>query len=465
MARLHRWLGPRVVLPAYERLSGRRPLTEFRRLDALQWQRPEVIEARAAERLRALLIHAGRRVPLYRALFREGGFDPESVKATADLERLPALRRSALRAGFPREVVAEGVPRARGLLVQTAGSTGEPFSLFRDRADEDAQRGAYLLFQSWAGAELWHTQIRLATRSATDPVNPAGVRPLGLLQRLLLGQRLALVGGPELTAEGLLRCVAREASRGPYHVVALPSYALRLARQLTAAGVTLAAPPRAVVCGGEALPTVHRPLISAAFRSPVVDRYSTVEVTSLAQSCPAHPALFHVNPERAVLRVVRADGTPAMPGERGRVLLTALGNFVMPLVNYDVGDLAVPGPDCPCGRGFATLSAIEGRGIELIESPSGRAISTAALCHFFTVVQPASARVAEFQAEQTSRDEVVLRVVPMPRYDRAFEHELRRTLEAFLGPGLAVRVEVVETIPVEPSGKRLIIRGLSTLRP
>ncbi|MGH7359882.1 MAG: phenylacetate--CoA ligase family protein, partial [Candidatus Rokuibacteriota bacterium] len=82
MARLHRWLGPRVALPLYERLSGRRPLTELRRLAAAQWQSPDVIEARAVERLRALLVHAGRRVPFYRALFREGGFDPESVRAT-----------------------------------------------------------------------------------------------------------------------------------------------------------------------------------------------------------------------------------------------------------------------------------------------------------------------------------------------------------------------------------------------
>lgn len=118
------------------------------------------------------------------------------------------------------------------------------------------------------------------------------------------------------------------------------------------------------------------------------------------------------------------------------------------------------GPACPCGRGFPTLAAIEGRGIELIEAPGGRATSTAALCHFVAVVLPATAQVAEFQAEQTARDAVVLRVVLAPRYDRAFEEGMRRALEAFLGPGLAVRIECVDAIPVEPSGKRLIIRGL-----
>lgn len=165
-----------------------------------------------------------------------------------------------------------------------------------------------------------------------------------------------------------------------------------------------------------------------------------------------------------MLRVVRRDGAPAAPGELGRVILTSLGNLVMPLINYDVGDLAVAGPACPCGRGFPTLAAIEGRGIELIEAPGGRATSPAALCHFFAAARPASAQVAEFQAEQTARDAVVLRLVPAARYDRAFEDGLRPALERFLGPGLTVRIERVEAIPVEPSGKRLIIRGLSAPR-
>ena len=212
MARLHRWLGPRVALPLYERLSGRRPLTELRRLAAAQWQSPDAIEARAVERLRALLIHAGRRVPFYRALFREGGFDPESVRATQDLERLPATTRRALRAGFPHLVVAEGLPRRRGIPLRTAGSTGEPLVFLGDRADQDAQRGAYLLFQAWAGAELWHTRIRISARSATDPVNPAGTTSPGLFRQLLLGERQVKLSGPDLTVDELRRCVAREAA-------------------------------------------------------------------------------------------------------------------------------------------------------------------------------------------------------------------------------------------------------------
>ena len=59
--------------------------------------------------------------------------------------------------------------------------------------------------------------------------------------------------------------------------------------------------------------------------------------------------------------MVRPDGTTASPGEPGRVIVTDLGNYVMPFINYFIGDYAVAGPPCPCGRGFPTLTSLEGR--------------------------------------------------------------------------------------------------------
>lgn len=54
---------------------------------------------------------------------------------------------------------------------------------------------------------------------------------------------------------------------------------------------------------------------------------------------------------------------------------------------------------------------------------------------------------------------VTLRIVPTPRLTPAFTKTLRDQLATFLGPGLAVDVEVVDHIPVEPSGKRVIVKS------
>ncbi|MGH3370380.1 MAG: hypothetical protein ACRDPR_10285, partial [Nocardioidaceae bacterium] len=187
--------------------------------------------------------------------------------------------------------------------------------------------------------------------------------------------------------------------------------------------------------------------------------YSSWDVPQMAQTCPDNPEALHVNSERVVLRVVRPDGSAALPGETGRVVVTDLGNPVMPLINYSIGDRAVAGSACPCGRGFPTLASVEGRDTEVIRTPDGRHINGTFLGHFLAFVVGVIPYVWEYQVVQTAVDAVTLRIVTTPRFTAAFAHRLQDELTSLLGPGVAVGLEPVEHIPVEPSGKRVIIKS------
>jgi hypothetical protein len=54
---------------------------------------------------------------------------------------------------------------------------------------------------------------------------------------------------------------------------------------------------------------------------------------------------------------------------------------------------------------------------------------------------------------------VVFRVVPTPRLTSEVAERLRTQLEGFLGPGVNVTLERVDRIPVEPSGKRWLVKS------
>jgi phenylacetate-CoA ligase len=181
-------------------------------------------------------------------------------------------------------------------------------------------------------------------------------------------------------------------------------------------------------------------------------------VPQVAQSCPDEPGLLHVNNQRAVLRVVREDGTEAGPGQCGRVILTDLHNEVMPFLNYDTGDLAVPGPVCPCGRGFPTLERLEGRADEQIELPDGTRIGSASLGIFLAWGCAALPWVWEYQAIQTSPAELVLRVVPAGSYTTGTAEQLASQLATMFGGQVRVSVEPVSAIEAEPNGKRRSIK-------
>lgn len=450
-------LAPEVVLPVYERLSGRRFWTEARRLRTLQWQDREVLQSRALQKVRDLLAHATANVPHYRDLLARSGLRPEDIRAVSDLATLPVLDKTAVRTGFTGALLAADLPVTRRCLVRTSGSTGFPLELYQDRGDLDAQWASFLLFQDWAGLALSDVRVAIAGRTLANPEAARWSRVPRWLRRRLLGQETRVIPGPDLTLPAFRELAARLPAGRRYHVVAYPSYAARLARQILDAGVELHAYPAAVVSGGESLLPGDAEAISRAFRCPVVNRYSAWEATFMAQTCPDHPGLLHVNTERVVVRVVREDGSPAAPGESGRVLVTNLTNRVMPLVNYDIGDRAVAGAPCPCGRGFPTLGGVDGRGPELIRTPAGAAISAATLCNFLTFSNPVVGHVSDFQAAQTSPGAVVLRVVPTPRFSATFATGLRDALQALLGPGIDVRVEAVDEIPRLPSGKRAVI--------
>lgn len=458
---MHRWLVPRVVLPLYERLTGRRPWSQALELRALQWRSREELDARALPRLRAVLDHATTRVPYYRDQFAAARVSPADITTLSSLSRVPIVTKATLRENSPDRTLAEGIPVSRRWKARTSGSTGVPFEFYADREGMDSWLASHLFFLDWIGAAIWTPRIDIfgpPDRQAADNIPGSAALPVGV-RSLLLGERVIVVAGVDLTLKALQDCVESFPRRRPYFLRANPAYAARLAAALLAGGPPLTRDPMVVMTGSETLTPIHEARIRAAFGCQVVNHYSTWEIPHMAQTCPDNPALLHVNSERVLLRVVGDDGRDVGPGVRGRVVVTSLANDVMPLINYALGDWAVQGGSCPCGRGFPTLASIEGRLGETIETSEGRVITPAMLTTQLALRCEIVGYLSEYQAEQTAADRVIFRVVPGPGFEAAMAETLREDVGHVIGSGVAVSVEIVSGIPPEPSGKRPIIRA------
>jgi phenylacetate-CoA ligase len=281
----------------------------------------------------------------------------------------------------------------------------------------------------------------------------------------VLGQRDVRLPADEATPARFRSLVERLGRHDPYFIRGYPGSLANLAARLAADGVPLARGPRVVMTFAETLTPANAQHLREIFGCPVVNYYSAWEVPQIAQSCPDNPDVLHVNSERVILRIVRADGTDAPAGESGRVVVTDLANFVMPFINYSAGDRAIAGVPCACGRGLPTLARLEGRDTEIIQTPGGRVITAGALGQLLTFVAGIMPYVWEYQAECTAPAAMTLRVVPTPRFSEEFRIELQQMVEGFLGSEMTVTVEPVPEIPLEPSGKRLIIKPLATLAP
>jgi phenylacetate-CoA ligase len=113
-----------------------------------------------------------------------------------------------------------------------------------------------------------------------------------------------------------------------------------------------------------------RELVREVFGARIIDRYSSEEFGYIALQCPVHDHL-HVCSPSLIVEVVDDDGNACDVGVPGRVLVTSLHNFAMPLIRYDIGDIAEFGEPCDTGLNWPVLNQVSGRIRDSITSPEG----------------------------------------------------------------------------------------------
>jgi phenylacetate-CoA ligase len=114
-----------------------------------------------------------------------------------------------------------------------------------------------------------------------------------------------------------------------------------------------------------------RELIFDVFGGRIIDRYSSEEFGYIALQCPVHNHL-HVCSPSLMVEVVDENGKACDVGVPGRVLVTSLHNFAMPLIRYDIGDIAEFGEPCEAGITWPVLNQVNGRVRDSITLPNGK---------------------------------------------------------------------------------------------
>jgi phenylacetate-CoA ligase len=440
----------------------------LRELERAQWLSGEELRARTEARLGPLLRHAAENVPFYRDAYRRLGLAPDELRTSIDLTRLPIVSKAVYREHFPDQFRAANVPRYRCLRRWTSGSTGAPFPICLDRQALPRIFASHLFYDSWFDLFPFDRYVRIVAPNAPEPPLPADTPVTVRLRQSAMARLQVLyeawtqkqipVGqvdgeGAEIVYRGI------EAFR-PAFVLGYSSALATLADQLLRLGLRLSRPIRGVIVIAELLTPLRRRLIEAYFQAPIVNRYGLRELGSWsAQSCRETPEQFHVNSELVVWESVREDGTPAAPGETGRIVLTDLHNYANPVIRYDTGDLAVVrSVPCACGRGFPLVGPIEGRSQEYLRTPSGKVIRPAMLERYFFGQDAPLDEVRHYQLLQGALGRVRLQIVPGPSFNARSDARLVSDLAQLFGEEAITTIETVTTIPAEKSGKRPVIK-------
>lgn len=206
-----------------------------------------------------------------------------------------------------------------------------------------------------------------------------------------------------------------------------------------------------IISGAVMLNDQTREAMETAFRCKCVSRYSNQENGVLGQD-EEENNVFIVNEASYIVEIINLnEDTPACPGEVGRIVVTDLHNFAMPMIRYDTGDvgkMVLVNTD----RGEKNAIAdFGGRRMDMIYDCKDQVVSP----HTISTTMLSFAECRSFQFVQEERGTYVMRIHCAGTFER--EKELNALLLNVLGSSAKIEIEYVDEVPILPSGKRKYI--------
>lgn len=428
---------------AYFRATGRRLGSVYRRFRAED-------EARTASdsvpaRLAAILAHAGSNVPFYRAAL-EGLDEQVGNDPFAALTELPLLTKETIRERF--EALCSADLPSRSTYEQTSGgSTGEPVRLIQDMGFRDHDNAVQLLMSSWTGWRPGDPEI-VITGSERDILESSIGFRANVANRLM---RRRFFNAFRMASETMRECLERIDAQRPKVIRGYAQSLDDLAHFAERESIEIS-PQNAIISTAGTLYPFMRERIETRFGCRVFDQYGSREVSGIAGEC-GHGAGLHVFPWMNYVEIVDEEGNPLPAGSEGRVIVTSLCNFAMPMIRYEIGDRAtlVPddAPDCPCGRRGQRIAEVAGRTVDTFEALDGTLVNG----EYFTHLLYFRDSVKRFQVVQRGPALVVYRIVASAPLAEAERSAIERDTRAAMGAGCEVEFELVDDILPSGSGK------------
>lgn len=209
-----------------------------------------------------------------------------------------------------------------------------------------------------------------------------------------------------------------------------------------------------IISMSETLSPDTREFLENHVRCNVVSRYSNMENGFIAQQM-ANSTDYLINEASFLVEILQMDkDLPEEDGKMGRIVVTDLFNYGMPIIRYDTGDIGIKGVD---GQNNPVLKSIEGRRIDFITNTKGELLSPHIITNsmwFF------AGEINQFQFIQKSSKNYILKLNMKDENAKISINRIHDKLLPYLGRDGVINVEYVNEIPLLASGKRKKIVNL-----
>ena len=442
------WRKPLIYSLLYT--SGSRIPKYLKQIKKYEYLSGQQLKELTNNKLEKLLVHAYNNVPYYHKILKECNTVVDGKAKLENFSNIPLLTKVILRKEADK-LYSKDYKYRKPYHNASGGSTGEPVEFIQDREYSDWNTANSIYYKTFGGQDVGNKELRL-WGSERDLLE--GKERFSIILRNWLYNRMEL-NAFNMTEGDMAVFVDKINRAKPTWLEAYVQPITEFARFIKKNNLKIHAPKGLLTSAGTLYPEM-RQLIEEVFGCRTFNRYGSREVGGIACSCGMQEGL-HVSVWNTHLEILDDTLAPAKPGQMGKIYVTTLNNYSMPLIRYDIGDMAMAGPNqkCSCGRGTPVIQKVIGRHMEVFKTKEGKIVPAEFFIHFVGVVYN-EGYVEKFQVVQKDYDDIVIRVVVRNqlKFDES-RADLVSSIKKVMGQDCKIGFEIVDEIQPAGDGKYL----------
>ncbi len=391
-----------------------------------------------------LLKYAVTHSPFYKDLYKD--IDLNVIKSIDDIIILPVIDKELLRKNIHNIYT---IPKSKWNVSKTGGTTGKSIEVLCT-LDNINERFALLdNFRSMFGYKLgkktaWFSGKSLLTNSDINKNH---------FWKTDYYHRIRYYSTFHIKEEFIKYYIKDLQIYKPEYVVGFPSNIAEIARYGLLNNIDFPKNCIKVVFPtAETVTDDMRKIIEDFFNTKVYDQYSSSEGAPFISECVNNR--LHMELQSGVFEVLDENNEYA---NNGRLVVTSFTTYGTPLIRYDIGDcIEIDNVLCTCGNQNPIAIRILGRIDDYIYSPENGKINLGNVSNTLKDTKG----IIKFQVIQDSLNELLIRIVADKKeYDSKTERIFLSNWRDRVGSKMTVKLEFVDDIPVEKSGKFRMVKN------
>jgi phenylacetate-CoA ligase len=342
--------------------------------------------------------------------------------------------------------LSKGFSKKSVYINKTSGSGGHPFIFAKDKFTHALTWAMIQNRFAWHGIDL---QGSLQARFYGIPLDFLGYRKERLKDLLSNRYRFPIF---DLSDEKLEQFFQKFTKTPFEYINGYTSSIVLFAKYLQHKNVVLKdVCPTLKVCmvTSEMLFESDKILLESWLGVPIVNEYGASELDLIAYTDTNKD--FIINSGTLFVEILDVNNRPVPIGEEGKIVITSLYNKAHPFIRYDIGDWGSFSETSTSRKPI--LKTLVGRTNDVATLPNGKKIPGLTFYYVTKSIIEDNGNVTEFVVVQTERDSFEITYTSRIPLSEKEEGEVETALETYLGTGLKLTLNRVETLDRSRRGK------------